>query len=137
MDLFKKCFVLFVFFFILGICSFTYLYYQQQPVYNGVIEHRYPQYGNVTIHRDKFGIPHVAADNLEGAYYGVGFAHGQDRLYQLYSKRELVYGRFSKMLGAFALNVSSPFPLFCASSVLHLPPPRSSARHPPPIIPAR
>ena len=35
--------------------------------------------GTITIRRDRFGIPHIDADDDADAWFGVGFCHGQDR----------------------------------------------------------
>ncbi len=53
--------------------------------------------------RDAHGVAHVfAADPLDAAF-GLGFAHGQDRLWQLETNRRLVAGRLAEVLGEAAL----------------------------------
>ena len=37
--------------------------------------------GEVTIHRDEYGVPHVFGSTLEAVWFGVGYAQGQDRLW--------------------------------------------------------
>ena len=37
----------------------------------------------VTIHRDEWSIPHIRAQNRNDAFAGLGFAHAQDRLFQM------------------------------------------------------
>jgi penicillin G amidase len=54
----------------------------------------------VTIYRDDFGVPHVFAEDLEGLYYGYGYAAGQDRLFQLDMLRRTYWGRVSEVHGA-------------------------------------
>ena len=54
----------------------------------------------VTIYRDDFGAPHVFAVDLEGLYYGYGYATAQDRLFQLDMLRRTYWGRVSEVHGA-------------------------------------
>src|SRR4029078_1828990 len=35
----------------------------------------------VEVQRDRYGIPHIFAKSLEGAVFGLGFVHAQDRLW--------------------------------------------------------
>src|SRR5512136_1317525 len=53
----------------------------------------------VTIYRDDFGAPHVFAADLEGLYYGYGFAAAQDRLFQMDMLRRTYWGRVSEVHG--------------------------------------
>ena len=39
--------------------------------------------GNVDIWRDNWGIPHVRGTSFQDAFAGLGFAHAQDRLWQM------------------------------------------------------
>lgn len=54
----------------------------------------------VEILRDDWGIPHILATTPEDAYFGLGFAHAQDRLFQMEQQRRLAQGRLSELLGA-------------------------------------
>jgi penicillin amidase len=54
----------------------------------------------VTIYRDDFGAPHVFAVDLEGLYYGYGYAAAQDRLFQMDMLRRTYWGRVSEVHGA-------------------------------------
>ena len=38
--------------------------------------------GQFTIIRDEYGVPHVYAATRQALYYGIGYAQGQDRLWQ-------------------------------------------------------
>ncbi|MGH6903989.1 MAG: penicillin acylase family protein [Geminicoccaceae bacterium] len=57
----------------------------------------------VTIVRDRFAIPHIEAESLLDATFGLGFAHAQDRLWQMEFRRRLGAGRLAEILGAAAL----------------------------------
>ena len=47
----------------------------------------------VRIIRDEYGVPHVYGSTLEATWYGVGYAVGQDRLWQADLLRRLVRNR--------------------------------------------
>ena len=59
---------------------------------------------SLTIYRDEFGAPHIFASDLEGLFYGFGFATAQDRLFQLDMLRRTYWGRVSEVHGAKLLE---------------------------------
>jgi len=58
----------------------------------------------VEIQRDRYGIPHIRAQTLEDAVFGLGFAHAQDRLWQMEMNRRIAAGRVAEVLGPGALE---------------------------------
>ncbi len=56
----------------------------------------------VRLSRDEFGVPHIEADDLEGAYWGMGYCHALDRPIQMCLTRLLGQGRVSECLDASA-----------------------------------
>ena len=54
----------------------------------------------VRITRDRNAVPHIYAENTEGVMFGLGFAHAQDRLWQMEINRRIGAGRLSEVLGA-------------------------------------
>ena len=52
-----------------------------------------------TIHRDKWGIPHITANNEADLFFAQGFATAQDRLFQMDYDRLLCLGRSSEHIG--------------------------------------
>ena len=54
--------------------------------------------------RDPFGIPHVDAESFPDAYRALGFAHAQDRLWQMEVLRRSARGRLAEVLGSRALD---------------------------------
>jgi penicillin G amidase len=58
----------------------------------------------VQIARDRLGIPHIRAQSVRDAFFGQGFAHAQDRLWQMDYDRHRAYGRAAEYLGASALR---------------------------------
>ena len=59
----------------------------------------------VEIVRDREGIPHIFAGSAEDAYFGLGFAHAQDRLWQMEMNRRLGAGRLSELAGELTLGI--------------------------------
>jgi penicillin amidase len=58
---------------------------------------------------DNFGVPHIYAQNEEDAYYALGYAHAQDRLFQMEMLRRAAGGRLSEILGEKLLKVDKLF----------------------------
>jgi len=58
----------------------------------------------VEILRDRHGVPHIYAASIEDAYFALGFAHAQDRLWQMEMNRRIGSGRLSEVLGAATLD---------------------------------
>jgi len=54
----------------------------------------------VDILRDGNDVPHILAASWPDAYFGLGYAHAQDRLWQMEVRRRLGAGRLSEILGA-------------------------------------
>lgn len=57
-----------------------------------------------TIQRDAAGIPVITAGNREDLAFATGFAHGQDRYFQMDMIRRQAAGELSEVVGAIALN---------------------------------
>jgi penicillin amidase len=55
--------------------------------------------------RDALGVPHVRAHTDDDAWFALGFAHGQDRLFQADVTRRAAYGRLAEWLGEDAADV--------------------------------
>lgn len=58
-----------------------------------------PGGGEVTIKRDRYGVPHVYAHDTKGLFYGFGYAVAEDRLYQLEMARRSGNGSVAEVLG--------------------------------------
>jgi penicillin amidase len=61
--------------------------------------------GRVLVRRDRWGVPHIEADDRHDLYFAQGFCHGQDRLWQMDFYRRAVRGRVSEMAGPEGLPV--------------------------------
>lgn len=58
----------------------------------------------VEVVRDRWGVPHVYAQSQAEAAYGLGYAHAQDRLWQMELQRRIAAGRLSEALGAATVD---------------------------------
>ena len=54
---------------------------------------------SIEIIRDKWGIPHIFANNREDLFFAQGYSHAQDRFWFMDFNRRLVAGRLSEVLG--------------------------------------
>lgn len=59
----------------------------------------------VIIRRDRWGIPHITAQNDHDAWFAFGFCQGQDRAFQLECVRRIVHGRLAEIVGPRALPI--------------------------------
>jgi len=57
----------------------------------------------IEILRDRYGIPHIFAKSMADASFGLGYAHAQDRLWQMEMNRRIAAGRLAEVLGPAAL----------------------------------
>ena len=58
----------------------------------------------VEIRRDRWGVPHVHAQTRHDLWFGEGFCHGQDRLWQLDLYRRIGSGRLAEIAGHVGLQ---------------------------------
>ncbi|MDH4061097.1 MAG: penicillin acylase family protein, partial [Aquincola sp.] len=73
------------------------------PVQAGVIGVK-PLGAEVTIERDGEGIPTIRGASVDDVAFGLGFAHAQDRLWQLETHRRIGSGRLAEAFGRPALD---------------------------------
>ena len=59
----------------------------------------------VRIVRDTANVPHIFADADEDVFFGLGYVHAQDRLWQMLMLRRTVQGRLSELFGERTLNI--------------------------------
>ena len=57
----------------------------------------------VTVRRDGFGIAHIRAENEHDAWFGMGYAAAQDRLWQMDYDRRRATGRWAEVAGGAAV----------------------------------
>lgn len=59
----------------------------------------------VEVRRDGQGVVHIRATNDRDAYFAVGYAHAQDRLWQLELQRRMVRGELSEVFGKDSIDL--------------------------------
>ena len=60
--------------------------------------------GPVEIIRDRWGVPHIYAENVQDLFFAQGVVHAQDRLWQMELNRRIAAGRLSELFGEVALD---------------------------------
>ena len=55
--------------------------------------------------RDRWGVPHIYASNIEDIAFAVGYAQAQDRLWQMEVNRRAASGTLAELLGEQALEI--------------------------------
>jgi penicillin G amidase len=65
--------------------------------------------GQIVIARDTAGVPSIRAVTERDAQFGLGYAHAQDRLWQMEFQRRLASGRTAEFLGAPGLKFDTLF----------------------------
>ncbi len=60
--------------------------------------------GPVKIVRDVDGVPHIYAQDKADAFFGLGYVHAQDRLWEMEVWRRITQGRFAEIFGEQAVN---------------------------------
>ena len=58
----------------------------------------------VEILRDRWGIPHVFAENEDDLYFATGFIHAHDRYFQMDLLRRMARGRLAELLGNLPID---------------------------------
>ncbi len=58
----------------------------------------------VEVVRDRHGIPHIYAESLLDANFALGYAHAQDRLWQMEMNRHIGAGRLAELFGPASLD---------------------------------
>ncbi len=74
----------------------------------------------IEIERDHEGIPHVRADSAADAFFGQGWVHAQDRLFQMERDRRRAYGRWAEWVGPPGLEEDQLLRRFCLESSVRL-----------------
>ncbi len=88
------------------LAGLAYLWRRPLPVINGRLKLRGLR-APVEIIRDKWGVPHIYAQNDDDVFFAQGFVHAQDRLWQMEINRRLPAGRMSEIFGDVALSADT------------------------------
>ena len=81
-----------------GLLALIWLAKSRLPMVDGTLTHPSLK-ASVTVKRDNFGVPHITADEESDAYFTLGYAMGQDRLFQMELLRRLANGQTAEVLG--------------------------------------
>lgn len=76
------------------------------PLLDGTLSHA-ALTGETRIVRDNFGVPHISASNEYDAHFALGYAMGQDRLFQMEIVRRLAQGEVAELAGPLAVKVDA------------------------------
>jgi penicillin amidase len=57
----------------------------------------------VEVLRDRWGVPHIYAENVHDLFFAQGYIQAQERLFQMDFNRRMVAGRLSEVLGAVTI----------------------------------
>src|SRR5258706_1426276 len=57
--------------------------------------------------RDRYAVPHIIATSFPDAAFALGYAHAQDRLWQMETARRFIQGRLAELFGASAVNTDT------------------------------
>lgn len=84
----------------------TFLWYRQAslPLHEGTLSVPGPE-ATIEIARDDAGVPHIRASTEADVLFGLGFAHAQDRLWQMDFNRRLAQGRLAELVGPAGLDI--------------------------------
>ncbi len=89
---------------VLGVVLVYFLASQSLPDYDQTLEVRGLS-APVEIVRDNANVPHIFAGSDSGVFFGLGYAHAQDRLWQMTMMRRTVQGRLSEVFGLRTLAI--------------------------------
>ena len=87
----------------IGVC---YLASRSLPDYDAVVDVQGLQ-SEVEIVRDNANVPHILGQNDADVFFGLGFAHAQDRLWQMTMLRRTAQGRLSEVFGTATVDIDS------------------------------
>src|SRR5690606_1615863 len=60
--------------------------------------------GEIRIHWDDYGIPHIYAESIHDLFFGQGFVHAADRWWQMDYRRHQGAGELAALMGESALE---------------------------------
>jgi penicillin amidase len=89
---------------ILGVLGVYYLASRSLPDYDKTIALVGPT-APIEIVRDTANVPHIFGQTNDDVFFGLGYAHAQDRLWQMATMRRTVQGRLSEVFGEKTLEV--------------------------------
>ncbi len=104
MKILKKIVLSIIIILILFLIAFYFYIKGTKPLYSGEFSIKGIK-KEVKVHYDKFGIPHIYAQNEEDAYFALGYVYANDRLFQTELLKRLSSGRLAEILGKDLVKV--------------------------------
>lgn len=89
---------------VLGLAGVYYFAARSLPEYDADLEVRGIS-APVEIVRDNANVPHIFAEGDADAFFGLGYVHAQDRLWQMTMLRRTAQGRLSELFGPRTLGI--------------------------------
>jgi penicillin amidase len=80
-------------------------WFAYRPVPSSSGQMRAPVSTRATVVRDKYGVPHILAANVEDAVFLQGYTTAQDRMWQMDALRRLAAGELSEIIGRQTIEV--------------------------------
>ena len=81
-----------------------------RPKYTGTVKiGNYPTMGDITFNRELSGILHIEATTNKATFFGQGYAHASERLYQMEFNKLVYKGKLSSKFGNTYLDVDKFF----------------------------
>lgn len=88
-----------------GLAGGAYYFFMRRPVAKKTGQFHLPELREpVEIITDRYGVPHIYAQNEDDLYVAQGYVHAQERLWQMELNRRLASGRLSELVGNVALE---------------------------------
>lgn len=93
---------------LLGMALAYYLASRSLPDYSRDYQLKGP-FGEIEIVRNNHNVPHIFADYDHDSFFGLGFVHAQDRLWQMMVLRRTAQGRLSEQFGVRTFAIDDYF----------------------------
>jgi penicillin G amidase len=73
----------------------------------------------INIYNNYYGIPHIIAQSDEDMFFGLGYYHARDRLWQMDYMRRIAKGRLSEIYGSNSVSIDMFFKLLDLEEIAH------------------
>ncbi len=93
-------------FFLMVLAFFFYLSYQSLPDYNKKLFADDIK-SKIIIKTDSYGVPHITGNDNKETFFGLGYVHAQERLWQMTFLKRLSQGRLSEISGTKTVLLDS------------------------------
>ncbi|MES2825125.1 MAG: penicillin acylase family protein [Pseudomonadota bacterium] len=80
------------------------IYFRQSLPESDNVQYLTTSFGNVHVSRSEGNLPVISGNSTASAYFGLGYVHAQDRMWQMETLRYLAKGRLAELKGQQALK---------------------------------